>query len=162
MKTRILAKTSAVALILVTLAACNANTGPKTIGGTLFGAALGGLAGSKIGGGRGRLAAVAAGTLIGAFVGRGVGESLDRIDRMHAARSAESGLETLPSGTTTTWQNPDSGNSGSFTPTRTYTTAGGTYCREYQQTVTVGGRSESAYGTACRQPDGSWRIDNQG
>jgi surface antigen len=24
--------------------------------------------------------------------------------------------------------------------------------------VTVGGRAEQAYGTACRQPDGSWQI----
>jgi hypothetical protein len=29
--------------------------------------------------------------------------------------------------------------------------------REYQTTVTVGGRQVEAYGTACLQPDGSWR-----
>lgn len=34
----------------------------------------------------------------------------------------------------------------------------GTYCREYQQTVTVGGRLQDSYGTACQQPDGSWKI----
>ena len=28
--------------------------------------------------------------------------------------------------------------------------------REYQTTVTVGGRTVDAYGTACLQPDGSW------
>lgn len=32
------------------------------------------------------------------------------------------------------------------------------YCREYQKTITVGGRYESGYGTACMQPDGSWMI----
>ena len=31
-------------------------------------------------------------------------------------------------------------------------------CREFQQTITVGGRTETAYGTACRQPDGDWKI----
>ncbi|MEE8203551.1 MAG: hypothetical protein V3R74_07315, partial [Alphaproteobacteria bacterium] len=31
-------------------------------------------------------------------------------------------------------------------------------CREYQTTVNVGGQVEQAYGTACRQPDGSWQI----
>jgi surface antigen len=36
----------------------------------------------------------------------------------------------------------------------------GAYCREYQTTVTVGGKSEQAYGTSCRQPDGSWQIVN--
>ena len=34
----------------------------------------------------------------------------------------------------------------------------GRYCREFQQTVTIGGRTAEAYGTACRQPDGSWKI----
>jgi surface antigen len=45
-----------------------------------------------------------------------------------------------------------------LTPTRTLGTSYGGYCREFQQTVRVGGRSRQAYGTACREPDGSWRI----
>ncbi|MCB2107672.1 MAG: hypothetical protein KDE14_08235 [Rhodobacteraceae bacterium] len=36
--------------------------------------------------------------------------------------------------------------------------AGSQYCREFQQTITVGGRREEAYGTACQEPDGSWRL----
>ena len=24
--------------------------------------------------------------------------------------------------------------------------------------VTIGGKDEKAYGTACRQPDGSWKV----
>lgn len=32
------------------------------------------------------------------------------------------------------------------------------YCREYQSTTMVGGQSAYSYGTACQQPDGSWRI----
>ena len=56
------------------------------------------------------------------------------------------------------WVNPDSGNSGSYTPTKTYQVDSGQYCREFQQTITVGGQTEDAYGTACREPDGSWRI----
>jgi hypothetical protein len=31
-------------------------------------------------------------------------------------------------------------------------------CHAYQTTVTVGGVPRQVYGTACRQPDGSWRI----
>ena len=31
--------------------------------------------------------------------------------------------------------------------------------REYQTTVVVGGRNVPAYGTACLQPDGSWRHE---
>jgi len=36
--------------------------------------------------------------------------------------------------------------------------AGGGECREYQSTVTIDGRPQRAFGTVCRQPDGSWRI----
>lgn len=32
------------------------------------------------------------------------------------------------------------------------------YCREYTQRVVVGGRVQESYGTACLQPDGSWRV----
>src|SRR4051812_48591620 len=32
------------------------------------------------------------------------------------------------------------------------------HCREYQQTVVANGRERLAYGEACLQPDGSWRV----
>ena len=31
-------------------------------------------------------------------------------------------------------------------------------CREYQSTAVVNGQQVQSYGTACLQPDGSWRI----
>jgi len=31
-------------------------------------------------------------------------------------------------------------------------------CREFEQTVMIGGRPQQAYGTTCRQTDGSWRL----
>ncbi len=34
----------------------------------------------------------------------------------------------------------------------------GEQCREYQRTITIGGKTETAYGTACRQPDGTWKT----
>jgi len=47
------------------------------------------------------------------------------------------------------------------TPTSpAYRTADGRYCREYQATVMVGGVPQPSYGTACLQPDGSWRVVN--
>ncbi len=48
--------------------------------------------------------------------------------------------------------------SGAVTVVRDGTTTSGRYCREYQHEVTIGGRTERAYGTACQQPDGSWEI----
>jgi len=34
----------------------------------------------------------------------------------------------------------------------------GLTCREFQQSITVGGQTENAYGTACLQSDGAWKI----
>jgi len=36
--------------------------------------------------------------------------------------------------------------------------ADGSFCREYTSMAEVGGKSETAYGRACRQDDGSWKI----
>ena len=153
-------KTMSAAAVALSLAACASDSGPKETVGTLLGAGLGGLAGSQIGSGSGQLAAIAGGTLLGAFLGKEIGSSLDSADEAAANQTAQRSLETGPTGATSTWSNPDSGNSGTITPTRTYQAASGEYCREYQQTVTVGGQNESAYGTACRQPDGSWQVVN--
>jgi len=147
-----------VAAITLSVAACAEDTGPKETLGTLGGAALGGLAGAQIGSGSGQLAATAAGVLLGAFIGSEVGKSLDKADQMYAEQTAQQSLEYGQSGAAGEWSNPDSGHSGTVTPQPAYQTAEGSYCREYQTTVTVGGQTESAYGTACRQPDGSWRV----
>ncbi len=157
---RPITKTLVVLLTAASLAACTGAPGSKENGGMLVGAALGGLVGSKIGRGSGQLAAVALGALGGAFLGREVGQSLDRADRLYAKQAASRGLEHQSSGATTRWSNPDSGHHGTFTPVRTYQEPTGRYCREYQQTVTVGGQTEQAFGTACRQPDRSWKVVN--
>ena len=113
-----------------------------------------------IGSGRGRLVATAAGAILGAMIGNSVGRSLDEIDRRHAAEAEQQALEYSPIGADIAWQNPDSGNYGVVTPTRTYRSSAGAYCREYSHTVHIGGTPSQAYGRACRQPDGSWQIEN--
>jgi len=147
---------SLIALAGIALAGCE-GTGAKETGGTLVGAGAGALIGSQIGGGSGRLAATAVGTLVGAFLGREAGRSLDRADMAYAQR-AQQGAQAAPIGETITWSNPQSGHSGTITPTREGTAASGAYCREFQQTIVIGGKTEAAFGTACRQPDGSWRV----
>ena len=132
----------------------------KTTGGTLLGAIGGGLAGAQFGRGSGKLAATALGTLLGGFIGNQVGSSLDRADQM-AAQHAEQTAYSAPIGQAITWSNPNSGHSGSITPVREGTDAGGNYCREFQQTVMIGGQQQQAYGTACRQPDGTWKVVSQ-
>jgi len=36
--------------------------------------------------------------------------------------------------------------------------AGDKYCREFQQTITVAGERQDAWGVACQEPDGTWRL----
>jgi hypothetical protein len=63
---------------------------------------------------------------------------------------------SAPIGENIVWNN--AGAYGSVTPVREGTSSAGRYCREFQQTVTIGGRTEQAYGTACMQPDGAWEV----
>ncbi|MFC1666064.1 RT0821/Lpp0805 family surface protein [Pseudomonadota bacterium] len=122
--------------------------------GTAVGAATGAVLGSTIGDGRGQFIATAVGLMIGAIVGQEIGRSIDVTDE----RQAQEALERNKTGETTTWVNPDSGGEISVVPTRTYKDKSGDYCREYTTEVEVAGKKETAFGTACRQPDGSWKI----
>lgn len=121
--------------------------------GMVIGGALGGILGSHVGGGRGKTAATIVGTLAGAFIGGAVGRSMDDTDRLKTAQT----LETVRSGVSSNWRNPDTGNEYAVTPTRTYETAAGP-CREYTADAIIGGKREKIYGTACRQSDGSWKV----
>lgn len=147
----------AVASLLAACTTWNPETQPKQSVGTVLGAIGGGLLGSQIGGGRGKLAATAAGTLLGAWLGSEVGASLDRADRLYLEQATYSALEHNPTGTASTWNNPDSGHYGSVTPIRTYKTAAED-CREYEQHIIIEDHEQVGYGTACRQPDGRWKI----
>lgn len=126
--------------------------------GTLAGAAGGAILGSQIGGGRGQLAAVAIGTLLGAGIGSEIGASLDKADIAYVNQTTQRALETSQPGQTLPWSNPQSGVSGTVTPSNYYQMANGAYCREYTQTINVGGRMQEGYGRACRQPDGTWQV----
>ena len=152
-------KIAAAVAAVVLLGAC-ADQGPKQQAGTVLGGVGGAVAGAQFGSGKGRLVGVAAGTLIGALLGSEIGKSLDRADMAYVQRTNQQAFEYGRSGAAQTWRNPDSGHYGAVVPRPAYQTSGGQYCREFQQTITVGGRTEQGYGTACRQPDGSWQIVN--
>ena len=149
-------RTLVVMLAVVMLVGCGQIAKEEV--GAIIGAGLGGLAGSMIGDGGGQLVAVAVGTMLGAVMGSEVGKSLDKADRLAMAQAEQQALEFGVSGSSTPWNNPDSGNSGEIIPQRAYKQADGVFCREFQQVIMVGGEMESAYGTACRQPDGAWKL----
>ncbi len=155
MQIKVIAPLAAAALFL---GACTGDAGQKQTAGTIIGGIGGAVIGSQIGSGSGQLVATALGTFAGALIGADIGKSLDRADQL-AMRQAEQQAHSAPIGDQIVWNNPDSGNSGSVTPVREGTNArSGAYCREYQTMVTIGGREQRAYGTACQQPDGSWQV----
>ena len=151
-------KITAVLFAAVLVVGCSSDQGNKQTVGTLGGAVLGGLLGAQFGSGTGRLIATGAGALAGGLLGQRIGKSLDEKDQLMAERTAQASLEHVQTGERSTWSNPDSGATGSVTPTRTFQNDQGENCREFQQTVTIGGETEEAFGTACRQDDGSWKI----
>jgi surface antigen len=156
-------KTVAVALLAVLFLGGCAQTGetirdnPKATTGGLLGAAGGGLIAAAAGGGA---AGIVGGVLIGGLLGGAIGNRLDQKDKELAMQNAQRTFEHARTGEASSWQNPDSGNTGTVTPTRTFQTQRGQYCREYQQEIVIGGEPHKSYGTACRQPDGSWKVQS--
>jgi surface antigen len=102
--------------------------------------------------------ALVIGALAGGLIGSQIGASLDERDRQLHGNTTYDALETLPDNTASSWNNPNTGHSGTVVATQTWQTSAGQYCREYQQTIIVGGEQQQGYGTACRQPDGSWKM----
>jgi hypothetical protein len=50
--------------------------------------------------------------------------------------------------------------SGNVVVTREGQTTDGRPCREFRQEVIISGNREEAYGMACMQPDGAWKVVN--
>jgi surface antigen len=151
---------TAVALLGAALAACAGNpqtgTGPRENTGTLVGSVAGALVGSQIGGGTGeRVAAGVAGALIGGMIGNRIGAAMDDEDKRRAYAAQIQALETGPAGAPVAWRNPDSGRYGSIVPGPVYDSQGRN-CRQYTHTIYIDGRAQTARGTACRGPDGTW------
>jgi surface antigen len=153
-------------VICTTLAACTqtGSTQPgqfgmnNTTGGTLLGAGAGALLGNQFGRGSGRVGMTVLGALAGGLIGHSVGQSLDAADRAAMSQTTQTALETSQPNQPLPWRNQESGHYGTVVPGSYYRTPEGQYCREFQQTVNIGGEAQQAYGKACRQPDGSWRI----
>jgi len=124
----------------------------------VLGAVLGGAAGATLGStvdkDDGRTAAVIGGTIIGVLVGGAIGRHLDNVDQNCIGQA----LEHVPEGETIVWRNPDKGGSYQVTPGETYQRSDGRYCREYMTEVLIDDQVQEAYGTACRQSDGSWKV----
>ncbi len=128
----------------------------KTMGGGIIGALLGAATGTQLGKGSGRTAAILGGAVLGAVVGGHIGQQMEETDR----RQSQQVLESVPTGQSVSWRNPDTGNQYQVTPTRTYQKASGQNCRDYMTWVFIDGYEEQVQGTACRTSDGKWAESN--
>ena len=142
----------AVSCLSVSIIGCQNMT--KQDVGTVAGGVAGGLLGSQFGPGSGKNVAIAAGTLAGAYLGGAVGKSMDDVDRMKMNQALENNKVGQPA----YWTNQKSDTRYKVLPTKNVTVQGNRYCREYTTTATVAGKQQQVYGTACRQPDGTWKM----
>lgn len=123
--------------------------------GPLLGAAIGGLLGSQFGDGKGKLAATAAGALLGYILAGKFKEYMDNSDRQRANQTLENSQDRH----TVSWLNPETQASYAMTPVNTYQTDSG-YCRDYITHAKIDNQSEKVQGTACREANGSWLVQN--
>ncbi|MCS0501107.1 glycine zipper domain-containing protein [Ancylobacter mangrovi] len=142
----------AVGLIGGLLAGCSPQDNPNTVGGAAVGALAGGVIGQIAGGNTG---ATLAGAAIGGLVGTAIGSALDDQDRQRAQAAQTQALEYGSPGAPVSWRG-DSGAYGTIVPGPTYARGGSPRCREFTHTIYVDGQPQTARGTACRNPDGTW------
>lgn len=148
----ILIPLAAAVITLPVLTGCETTTHAQQ--GQVIGGVLGGVIGSQVGDGSGQTAAIIIGTMAGSMIGRQIGQSMDDVDRMRTAQA----LNDNRTGQSTSWTNPDTGETYTVTPTQTFEESGGP-CREFELDATVGGEpGQSVSGTACLQSDGSWKV----
>jgi surface antigen len=152
-------RASLIAMIMLlpaVLSACG--PGNKQGTGTIVGAVAGGAAGAAIGGNGSRgVAGAAIGAVAGGILGNEIGRQMDERDRQMAAAAEYQALEYGQPGAPTAWNNPANQHRGQIVPGKPYT-QGNTFCRPYTHTIYVGGQPQTARGTACRGPDGTWKT----
>lgn len=83
-------------------------------------------------------------------------DQLTNADRQEMADARQHALENNKSGEGLNWHNPATDHRGVITPVKTYQSSANENCRDFQETLTVGGQSYIEYGSACRLPRGVW------
>jgi len=141
--------------LLPALTACG--PGNKQGTGTVVGAIAGGATGAAIGGKNNRIPGLAIGAVAGGIIGNEIGRQMDERDRQLAAAAEYQALEYGQAGASTPWNNPENQHRGQIVPGKPYQ-QGAQHCRPYTHTIYIGGQPQTARGTACRAPDGTWKT----
>ncbi len=139
-------------LMLVILIAVLAGCASQQQNGTIIGGITGALIGSAIGDGSGQNVAIAVGAIAGGLIGSSIGQRFDEQDQGRIAYSIERNQRS-------SWTNSTTGQRYTVMPSSTLApSSSNQQCREFTVDTEIGNRTETAYGTACRQNDGSWKI----
>lgn len=142
-------------IVFGSIAGCDPKSPPKwgQMGGTLLGGATGGYIGSTIGGGRGRVVSTAVGAVLGAALGNFIGSQLDPSEQKEIHDST---VYALDSGESQTWRSSTKSAKCVVRPGNTDQRG----CREYKTTIIIDGKKQEAYGRACKDEFGQWKIQN--
>jgi surface antigen len=118
--------------------------------GALGGGAISGLACSQLGKGNGKTAIVGACSMLGGITGLLMG--LQYSQQRQVAQAYQNPRVPL--------QQPQAmQDEGVLRMGKTFSDPStGEYCREFQHTAKVSGKTQKLYGTACQQPDGTWKV----
>lgn len=146
---KIITSLAVISMISIGLAGCA--PGQNTPGATVVGAATGGLLGAAIF--NGSVAGVIGGALVGGVVGNLVGQSMDRQDEIYM----QNAIVNTPVDQDYTWTNNRTHNVYIVRPVGQYY-ANGRICRRYRTRINIGGTWRTAYGRACRMPNGRWSV----
>ena len=85
-----------------------------------------------------------------------IGRELDEQDRERAQLAARQSIQSTPTGSTSSWVNPDSGNPGTYTPTsEAFANNEGLNCRQVRQTIVNEGQEQTEDITICENADGT-------
>jgi surface antigen len=94
--------------------------------------------------------------LMPALIDGPIGKALTDADRSAVADAEYRALEFGRTGTPVAWRNKKSGHSGEVVPGPGYK-VNVFDCRDVTHTVVIDDESQSAHGTSCRRPEGSWK-----
>jgi surface antigen len=119
-------------------------------------AVTGSLAGNEVAKTKSRSVPVSSRSVIGGIGGSKIGFELGAEERLTAANTEYRALEYGQSGAPVEWNDKSTSHHGSIVPGKAYQ-QGSRFCRAYTHTVYVKGDPQTAKGTACRDPDGTWR-----
>ena len=101
---------------------------------------------------------LACGVLLGHSLGSANSLSVAVTERSERDAALQAVLEAHRSGSTLQWSTQQTDAQGDITAVSTYRNNDGRFCREFEETRSVGATAVREAGVACRDDNGQWRV----